>query len=97
MQPDYIAIISYKFIILFIYGSITVITAIFTFFIELYNRLDDLFNVEFLSIRHMNPLYANINFVDDWLIGHRKTIGPILILLSVFDTFKLLEIVNFLL
>jgi hypothetical protein len=42
----------------------------------------------------MNPLEANINVVDDWLISHNTTIGPVLMFLSIVDISLLFRVID---
>ena len=82
-------IILYELVVLFTYGSVTIICIIFTFFNETYQRLDEQLNLAFLSRRIITPLERNIQTFDDWLIVHHRTIGPVLIFLSLLDFFLL--------
>jgi len=93
MEAD-LFIILCKFIVLFIYGAICILSIIFTFAIKAYIRLEDLLNLEFFSQGTMNPLKMNVNLINDWLVAHHKIIGPVLILVSFLDIvmfFKILD------
>lgn len=77
--------LSLRVIAFFIYGSIFIISLIFTFSLETYKKIDEKFNLEIISTRILTPLEININWLDVWLMEHHKIIGPILILLSLLD------------
>ena len=96
MEVDAFVILC-KLIVVFIYGSIFIISIIFTFFIDAYHRLEELLRLEFLSVRIVNPLVRNSNFVNDWLVAHNKIIGPMLILVSLWDIFSIFRFINLLL
>jgi hypothetical protein len=93
MEGD-LFIIAVKSIVLFIYGIIFIISIIFTFFIDAYNRLEGILNLEFGSAKIVNPLSKNIDFVNNWLIANNKIVGPVLILLSLADIFLLFGAIN---
>lgn len=93
MEAD-LFIILCKFIVLFIYGTICILSIIFTFAIKAYIRLEDLLNMEFLSQGTMNPLKTEVNFINDWLLAHHKIIGPILICVSFLDIVMFFKILN---
>jgi hypothetical protein len=42
----------------------------------------------------INPLERNIDWLDNWLMSHNKTVGPLLILLSIVDLKLWLEIIK---
>jgi hypothetical protein len=81
-------------VIFFVYGSICVISAMFTFFIESYHKLDEKLNINMLSSKILTPLDADIDILDVWMFEHNKVVGPLLILLCLVDmklTFSLLN------
>jgi len=81
-------------VIFFIYGTICVISAMFTFFIESYHKLDEKLNLEIFSSKILTPLDAGINSLDVWLFEHNKVVGPLLMVLCLLDmrlTFNLLN------
>jgi len=83
-----------KSLVILIYGGIATISAIFTFSIETYLRIDGILSLEFWTQKIMNPLEANINVVDDWLISHNTTIGPVLMFLSIVDISLLFRVID---
>ena len=73
-------------VILFIvYSTIMVITVIFTFFLGSYRWLDEKLKIELIPSYALTPLEENINLIDEWLIGHNRIVGPVLMLLCAFD------------
>lgn len=80
-----------KCLVLFIYGTALIISIIFTLFINMFNRLNEILNLSFVSTKTLNPLESNIDFLNEWLIARNKVIGPVLILLSLWDTVILLR------
>lgn len=93
MEADSFIILC-KFIVLFIYGTICILSIFFTFAIEAYIRLEDLLNLEFLSQGTMNPLKMNVNLINDWLVAHHKIIGPMLMFVSFLDIVMFFNILN---
>lgn len=93
MEAD-LFIILCKFIVLFIYGTICILSIIFTFAINTYIRLSEFLDLEFLSRKTTNPLERNIDFIEDWLISYNKIIGPLLILLSLWDIVMFFKVLN---
>jgi len=82
-------------IIFLIYGSVCVLSIIFTFFLDTYLKINDELNLEFFSSQITNPLEGTyIDTFDQWVVKNNKIIGPILILLSVIDMKFLFWIVN---
>ena len=86
-----------KSIAVFIYGSISILSIIFTFSIDTYNRLEGLLNLKYLFPKIIiNPLEKNVDFVNSWLIAHNKIIGPLLVFLSCLDIFILFRVIDLL-
>jgi len=90
LSPDSLIFLA-KYFVLFIYGAALIISIIFTFFINTFNRLNEILNVSFVSTKTLNPLESNVDFLNEWLIARNKVIGPILILLSLLDMVILLR------
>ena len=82
-------------IIFFVYGSIFVVSVIFTLFIDTYHELDRIFNVGIINSKILAPLDINIDFLDVWLFNHHKIVGPILIFLSIIDLRLSFDIIDF--
>jgi hypothetical protein len=83
-----------QFVVLLIYGAIFIVSIIFTFFINTYNRIDEFLSSGFIMPKIMNPLERNIDLFDDWLVTHNKIIGPLLSFLSLIDIFLLFKIIE---
>ncbi len=90
--------ISFNFVlsatILFIYGTIFVISLIFTLCPEAYRAIDSAVQVNLITPRRLTPLEKNIYMLDDWLMDNHQTVGPLLTLLSVVDLKLFLDIIN---
>jgi hypothetical protein len=86
----------YKFTVAAIYGSICILSLVFTFDLDAYLRINELLNLEFLSHQIINPLATRITTIDDWLISHNIMVGPILTLLSLADIVLLYRLLDFL-
>jgi len=75
----------FSFLVFLIYASVCGIAIIFTFFPDIYVKIDEKLNLDVVTARVLTPLELNIDWFDDWLMTHNKIIGPILILLSMVD------------
>lgn len=84
MEFDFVKL-TFNAIVIFIYGSICLLSIIFTFFIETYRKIDEKLKWEIFSIRIINPLEQNINVIDELFMRNNKILGAILILLSLVD------------
>lgn len=89
-------IVTLKFIVLAIYGTAGFISFIFTFFHEYYQRMNELLNAELFSVKIINPMEQNIYFLDIWIMENKKTIGPILTVLSLYNINSLFGTINLL-
>jgi len=72
-------------IIFLIYGTICIISLIFTFSLDTYNNIDEKLNLEILSTQVVTVLDTNINFLEIWIMNHNKIVGPLLTALSLID------------
>lgn len=72
-------------IVVSIYVAICVLTVIFTFFLDLYLKLNDRLNLDLFRNNILNPLDMDIDFIENWLIKRHKIVGPFLIILSLVD------------
>jgi len=70
-------------IVFLIYGTICLISLIFTFSLKTYLKIDEKLNFDIFSTPLVNPLDVNIDWFNEWLMDHNKIIGPILIYLSI--------------
>lgn len=83
-------------LVVFVYGTIAVIAAIFTFSLETYLYFNNLLNLEFLSAERKNPLERNKYSFDDWLCVYNKIAGPLFFLLSVWILVSLYKTIGLL-
>ena len=72
-------------IVFFIYGTICLISLIFTLSIDTYNSIDEKLKLEILSSPITTPLDKSINIVDNWILENNKVFGPLLTVLSLVD------------
>ena len=82
---------------LFVYGSILIISFIFTFSLDLYRKIDEKIKMEIIPARIVTVLDKNFDWFDNWLMAHNKAIGPVLILFSILNikfSFDILKIFN---
>jgi hypothetical protein len=78
-----------------IYGSICIVALIFTFSLETYYKIDEIFNLELYLNRFMNPLLdRNVGYLEAWLAKYHKIVGPILTVLSLLDLKLSFGIIN---
>jgi len=80
--------------ILCLYGTIFVISLIFTLWPEAYRAIDAAVQVNLITPRTLTPLERNIYLLDDWLMRNHKLVGPLLTLLSVIDLKLFLDLIN---
>lgn len=68
-----------------IYSTACIICFIFTFSLDIYNKINDRLNTEIFLIEIINPLGRSIDWFDVWAMSNHKIVGPILMLLSLVD------------
>jgi hypothetical protein len=78
-----------RYCIIIIYAIICFISIIFTFFIERYEYLNELLELEIINSLRLTILESSKVSIDDWLFIHHRVVGPILFLLSLFDAHML--------
>ena len=78
-----------KYIIILTYGFFCFISIIFTFFIEKYQWLNDILEYEVIPQRVFTTIESNFFNIDDWLLAHHRTVGPILFFASAFNAYAL--------
>lgn len=79
----------------FIYGGICIVGLIFTFSIETYRKIDQMFNLEMVISQFMNPLLdRRIGVIEAWLSKHNRIVGPVLITLSLIDLKLTFNLIN---
>ena len=82
--------------VFFVYGTVCIISTIFTFSLETYFKIDRKLNLIVLDL----PLFITIldriyiDSIDIWMTRHNKIIGPLLILLSLLDMQSCFNIIN---
>jgi len=80
-------------IIFLIYSAICIISVIFTFSLDTYLKINEKLNMEIIP-GSIAVFETGINWLDTWLVNHHKIVGPILILLSLFDIKLTFYIIN---
>lgn len=84
-------------IIFLLYGCICLLSLIFTFSIETYNRLEELLNSILFSGGNLSTvLDKKVDWLNVWVKDRNKLFGPLLLLLSVFDLISTLKIISIL-
>ncbi len=81
-------------IVFFVYGAICGISIIFTFFLDIYLKIDERLNAYIMPSSVAAIFEINIKWLDDWCFNHNKIIGPILIVLSLIDLRLFFDIIN---
>ena len=81
-------------IVFSVYAVICVISVIFTFFLDLYHKIDQALQINVISARTITPLEQNIYVIDAWLMRHNQSVGLLLIILSLVDLRLSFEIIN---
>jgi hypothetical protein len=71
-------------LVYFIYGATLIMSVLFTFFIELYIKIEEILNFSFGQTSSAS-LGKGQNLFDLWMFNHNKLVGPILIALSVIN------------
>lgn len=71
-------------LIFFVYGSIILISLIFSLSLDAYLKIENCFKSEIIpALISLSPLEKNIDFLNDWLMCRNKVTGPILIFFSL--------------
>ena len=76
-----------------LYGAICIISIFFTFFLDVYRRMEERLGFNIIPYAGLTPLEVNIFSFNTWLVEHNKIIGPFLILLSILDLKLLFDII----
>lgn len=82
--------------VFFLYGSVCIVSTIFTFSLETYFKIDKKLNLIVIDL----PLFVTIldriyiDTVDIWMLRNNKIIGPFLIILSLIDMQSGFDIIN---
>ncbi len=86
--------VSYKFLILFIYGSTVIITMVFILSVKLYLCLDEALNLNFFVTKIISPagIYSNVLSIDSWFVAHNRIVGFFLLALSTWDLIMLYNV-----
>ncbi len=72
-------------IIFFVYGSIAMISLMFAFSLEEYQKLDDKLCSELFSLPVVTILDRSFEWIDLWMARHNKIVGIFLAMLSIVD------------
>lgn len=83
----------FSIIIFAIFGTMFILSAFYTFFLETFRKIDEILKVDLIPACILTPLEENISWVDAWLMSNNKIVGPILLLLCAIDIKFSLEII----
>lgn len=78
-----------RYFVIIIYSITCFISIIFAFFIDRYQRLEEILEFEIINMRTLTIFESNKITVDEWLFAHNRIVGSILFLLSLFDAYML--------
>lgn len=80
----------------FIYGTICIMSVIFTFSLETYYKIDNRLNLIVIAIPFLITIFDTIyiDWIDIWMSRHNKICGPLLIFFSLFDMQSCFNIIN---
>ena len=81
-------------VVFMVYGTICIISIIFTFSLELYQKIDEMLSMNILKTPTLTPLEINFISIDTWLMNNNKIVGPILLILAIFDLKLSFSIIN---
>jgi hypothetical protein len=81
-------------VVFLVYLTVCLVAVLFTFFLDIYLGIDERLNLDLLASRILTPLEINIQAMDDWLKSHNRTVGPLLIILSVIDMKLFFDLIN---
>jgi hypothetical protein len=68
-----------------VYGSICLLSLIFTFSLDTYLRIEEKLGYEIFSTPLLTSLEADIDWLDIWLKERHRAVGGILMVLSFCD------------
>ena len=77
-----------------IYGSICIISIVFTFSLDTYVKIHDVFNFNIFSSPILSPIERSIDWFDVWAMRNNVILGPILIALSIIDLKLFFDIIR---
>jgi len=77
-----------------IYGSICMISVVFTFSLDTYIKIHDLLNFDIFSSPILSPVERSIDWFDTWAMRNNVILGPILITLSIIDLKLFFDIIR---
>ena len=66
-----------------IYGSVCLISLVFTLSLKTYLKIDETMNLDIFSSPAVSPLDINFDWFDIWLKDHNGIIGTILTFFSI--------------
>jgi allantoicase len=81
-------------LIFLVYSSICIICLIFTFSLDVYAKIEGLFNSEYFSNTAITVLDKNLDWFDDWVTRNHRKVGPILVIFSIFDLKLVFDTIN---
>jgi hypothetical protein len=77
-----------------IYGSICLISIIFTFSLDTYMKIHEALNFSLFSSPILSPVERSIDWFDNWAMRYNAILGPILITLSIIDLKLFFDIIE---
>ncbi len=77
-----------------IYGSICIISIVFTFSLDTYVKIHDVLNFSIFSNPILSPIESGIDWFDAWAMRNNVILGPILIALSIIDLKLFFDIIS---
>jgi len=77
-----------------IYGSICIISIVFTFSLDAYIKIHDVLNFSIFSSPILSPIERSIDWFDVWAMKNNVILGPILIALSIIDLKLFFDIIR---
>ncbi|MFC1658704.1 hypothetical protein ACFL1D_04875 [Candidatus Omnitrophota bacterium] len=82
-------ILTVRYFLISAYFMIFMVNIIFAFFLDRYQRMNEILQTEIFSFGVVTQLeLSNIN-IDEWLFTHHKSVGLLLSFLSLFNAFML--------
>jgi len=93
-MPNDTLTLSLNWLVFLVYSAIFIISLIFTFSVETYQKIDEKLSSDLISLPVVTAFDKDIKWIDLWLISHNKVAGPILAVLAVTDLKLYFDIIN---
>lgn len=78
-----------------VYGFTCVVAIIFTFSLDIYQKIDEKLNLDVFASKILIPIEVNIGWFNNWMMRHNRVFGPVLIILSLVDLKIFFSMINF--